>query len=236
MSSSYISSPPKLLHSVWWDSFFYLLPDGLTAQWCYDILETVLPGLLEDVSTAVRQKLWSQNDVAPAHYRGKCEAVFERDISRKVDWTWRTYCMASSVAGSNSGRFLSCRDIWRSTFTQFLAGVSRSRGKISSRCDNGRCQHVMACLTECRAAHYPLPWNGRRPLGTPAVITRHQRLDLVIACAIWRWWLFWKLNVIGHMLYNIFYIFFNKEWHYGELCASFVSLCILIRRDCRYCR
>jgi hypothetical protein len=32
--------------------------------------------------------------------------VVERDISRKVDWTWRADCMASSVAGSNADIFL----------------------------------------------------------------------------------------------------------------------------------
>jgi hypothetical protein len=46
----------------------YLLPDRLTAQQYSDILETVLPGLLEDVPLAVRQSLWFQHDGAPAHY------------------------------------------------------------------------------------------------------------------------------------------------------------------------
>lgn len=40
-----------------------LLPDRLL-----DFLETVLPGLLEDVPTAVRQRLWFQHDGAPTHY------------------------------------------------------------------------------------------------------------------------------------------------------------------------
>jgi hypothetical protein len=35
-----------------------LLPDRLTAQRYRDLLETVLPGLLEDVPLAVRQRLW----------------------------------------------------------------------------------------------------------------------------------------------------------------------------------
>jgi hypothetical protein len=38
-----------------------MLPDKTTAQRC-DFLETVLPGLLEDVPQAVRQKLWFQHD------------------------------------------------------------------------------------------------------------------------------------------------------------------------------
>jgi hypothetical protein len=40
----------------------YLLPDRLTAQRYRDFLETVLPGLLEDVPLAVRQRLWFQHD------------------------------------------------------------------------------------------------------------------------------------------------------------------------------
>jgi hypothetical protein len=36
----------------------YLLPDRPTAQRCREFLETVLPGLLEDVPLAVRQRLW----------------------------------------------------------------------------------------------------------------------------------------------------------------------------------
>jgi hypothetical protein len=40
----------------------YLLPDRLTARRYRDFLETVLPGPLEDVPQAVRQKLWFQHD------------------------------------------------------------------------------------------------------------------------------------------------------------------------------
>jgi hypothetical protein len=36
--------------------------------WAWDFLETVLPTMLEDVSLALRQRLWFQNDGAPAHY------------------------------------------------------------------------------------------------------------------------------------------------------------------------
>jgi hypothetical protein len=45
-----------------------LLPDRLTAQRYCDFLETVLPGLLENVPLAVRQRLWFQHNRAPAHY------------------------------------------------------------------------------------------------------------------------------------------------------------------------
>jgi hypothetical protein len=43
-----------------------LLPDRLTAQY-HDFLETVLPGLLEDVLLAVMQRFWFQHDGASAH-------------------------------------------------------------------------------------------------------------------------------------------------------------------------
>jgi hypothetical protein len=45
----------------------YLLPDRLTAQRYRDFLETVLPGLLEDVPRAVKQRLWFQHDGALAN-------------------------------------------------------------------------------------------------------------------------------------------------------------------------
>jgi hypothetical protein len=45
----------------------HLLPDRLTAQRYRDFLETILLGLLADVSLAVRQRLWFQHDGAPAH-------------------------------------------------------------------------------------------------------------------------------------------------------------------------
>jgi hypothetical protein len=45
-----------------------LLPDTRTTQPYRDFLETVLPGLLEDVSLAVRQRLWLQINGASAQY------------------------------------------------------------------------------------------------------------------------------------------------------------------------
>jgi hypothetical protein len=45
-----------------------LLSERLTAQRYREFLETVLPGLLEDVPLAVRQRLWFQHDGARAHY------------------------------------------------------------------------------------------------------------------------------------------------------------------------
>lgn len=37
---------------------------------------------------------------------GKCPAMVACNICKKVDWTWRADCMASSVAESNSDDFL----------------------------------------------------------------------------------------------------------------------------------
>jgi hypothetical protein len=56
---------------------------------------------------------------------GRCPAVVERDVSGKVDGTWRADCMASSVAGSNSDGFSSCGDTWKSKFTQSFPGLSK---------------------------------------------------------------------------------------------------------------
>jgi hypothetical protein len=47
---------------------------------------------------------------------GRCAAVVERHISRKVNWTSRVYCMASSVAVSN---------IWWNMFMESLPRLSK---------------------------------------------------------------------------------------------------------------
>jgi hypothetical protein len=85
-----------------------LLSDSLTAQWYCDFLDTVLPGLLEGMPLAVRQRLWFQHDSSSMLWE-RCPAMVECNISRKVDWTWRTDCMASLVAGSNSDGFFNVR-------------------------------------------------------------------------------------------------------------------------------
>jgi hypothetical protein len=46
----------------------YLLPYSLSAQRYRDLLETVLPRLLEDVPVAVRRRLCFQHDGAPEQY------------------------------------------------------------------------------------------------------------------------------------------------------------------------
>jgi hypothetical protein len=199
----------------------YLLPDRLIAQRYRDFLETVLPGLLENVPLAVRQRLWFQHDGAPAHYgedvRHWLYATYPvRWIGRggPIAWPPRSPDLTPMdffPVGAPEGASL------RSPFQDYR----RSCGKTSSSCDNGRFLPIKACSRECRAAHCRLPWNGRRPLRTPTVTMRRPRFDHMIACAIWRWRLSWKLNVTGHMLYNIFDLFSNEESHYEELVREF---------------
>jgi hypothetical protein len=165
---------------------------------------------------------------------GRCPAVIERDITRKVDLTWRVDCMASSVAGSNSDGFFPVGTPKGASLRSPSQDYRRSRGKNSSSCDNGQSQHVVkACSREWRAAHCCLPWNGRRPLQTPIVTTRRPWFDHLIACAIWRWRVSWKLNVTGHMLYDIFDLFFNKESHYGDLVREFRFTPYIWQLKCR---
>jgi hypothetical protein len=80
----------------------YLLPDRLTAQRHRDVLESVLPMLLEIsyMPLAVRQRLWFSTTSSNALW-GRYPALAERDLPWMVHWTSRADCMASSIAGSN---------------------------------------------------------------------------------------------------------------------------------------
>jgi hypothetical protein len=84
---------------------------------------------------------------------GKRPAVVERNISRKVDWTWRADFMATPVAGSNSDGFFPVGTPEGASLRSPSQDYRRSRGS----CDNGRCQHVTASSRECRAARCRLP-------------------------------------------------------------------------------
>jgi hypothetical protein len=46
----------------------YLVPEKLSAPRHRDFLQNVLPGLLEVVALAARQRLWFQQDGAPVRY------------------------------------------------------------------------------------------------------------------------------------------------------------------------
>jgi hypothetical protein len=124
---------------------------------------------------------------------------------QKVDWTSRADSMASLVPGSSS------QDNWRSI------------RKTSSSYDNGRCQLVKTCSTECHSAHCRLPWNGRRPFRKRTGTMRRPWFDHLTACAIWRWLLSWKLNVT-----ECFRLIFNKESHYGEPLREFRFACVYV--------
>jgi hypothetical protein len=76
-----------------------LLPDRLAAERYRDCFETVLPRLLEDMSSCDAGCGFSATELQRTV--GRCQAVVEPNISGKVDWTWRADCMASSIAGWN---------------------------------------------------------------------------------------------------------------------------------------
>jgi hypothetical protein len=61
-------------------------------------------GLLEAVPLAEKVVMASELRNSSALW-GRCSAGVKRDLSRKVNWTFRGNCMTSSVAGSNSDRF-----------------------------------------------------------------------------------------------------------------------------------
>jgi hypothetical protein len=131
----------------------YLLPDRLTAQRYRDFLETVLPGLPEDVPLAVRQGLWFHQNGAPAHYG--------EDIRQwlKAIYPGRWIGCGGPIAWPPRSPDLTAMDFFPvgtpegASLRSSSQGYRRSCGKTSSSCDNGRCQHVKACSRECRAAH-----------------------------------------------------------------------------------
>jgi hypothetical protein len=102
----------------------FLLPDGLTAWWYYDFLVTVLPGLLEDVPLAVRERLWFQHSGAPAHYG--------EDVQQwlNVTYSGRWIGCGGPIAWPPGSQDLTlmdflCGDTWRSNFTQPVQGLSK---------------------------------------------------------------------------------------------------------------
>jgi hypothetical protein len=66
----------ELVRPLSWDPIFYLT--GWLLNDIVLFLETVLPGLLKDVSLAVRQRLRFQHDGAPRHYGNMSSS----------GWTW----------------------------------------------------------------------------------------------------------------------------------------------------
>jgi hypothetical protein len=73
---------------------------------------------------AVRQRFVVSARRSSTALSGKCPAVVERDMPRKMDWPCKADCMTFSVAGSYSSGFFSCEDTSKSMFTQSLPGLS----------------------------------------------------------------------------------------------------------------
>lgn len=101
--------------------------------------------------------------------------------------------------------------------------VARLQAAVTSQC-----LHVKACSRECCAVHCCLPWNGRRLLQTPTVNYKVPMVGyfdslhhLTMICILK------TKQDIGHMLYNISNLFFNKDSHYGQPVYEFhFTLCI----------
>jgi hypothetical protein len=181
----------------------YLLSASLSAQWYHDFLKIVLLGL----PLAAKQRSWIQHHVCQwlnATYPG-------RWFGHRGPTAWPPW----SPDLTPMDFFL--RGHLKEHVYVVPLDYQRSHGKTSSSCDNGRCQHVKVCSREYHVVHSRLPWNGWRLLWIPNVTTRRPWFDHLIACTIWQWRGSWKLNITGHMLYNIFDFFFNKESHYGQL-------------------
>jgi hypothetical protein len=158
---------------------------------------------------------------------GRCPAVVERNISRKVDWMSRTCCMASSVTRFNSNGYYPVETPEGARICSPSRGYRRYHAKTLSSCDYDRCKHVEACSRECYSVHCRLPWIGQRPLRTPIISSRCPWFDHLHHLMVG---IFWKLNVIGCILYNTFCLhFLTRTLTMENLWANFVSpvYCIL---------
>jgi hypothetical protein len=182
-------------------------------SWLSDYLE-----LLECVPLAVRQGCFN-HDGGKAHYGEAARQWLNATYPGR--WIGRR----GTIAWPPRSPDLTPMDgfLVRTTAGARLCTPSheyrRSRGKNSGCSDDNRYQHVKACSRERRAAHWRLPWDGRRPLRTPIVTTRCKWFDHLTACVIRRWRVYWKLKVAGHVSY--FQIDLNKESHQGEFEGEF---------------
>jgi hypothetical protein len=132
--------------------------------------------LLEYVHQIERQKLF-QRDGAPVHYG--------EDTRRWLNATHRGRWTGNRmISGSKADGFFSRGAPVGARLCTPSRDCGRSCGTTSSSCDDDRCQHVKACLRECRAAHCRLPRNGWRPLRTRIITTRRSWIDHLIASAI----------------------------------------------------
>ena len=142
--------------------------------------------------------------------------MFQCDIDRKVDWTWRATWMVYLVAGCKSERLLPVGTGEDAHLGAMSQGHWTSHGRTSGSCDNGQCQSIKAYIGEWHEAHCHPTWNGGWPLWTPSVTASYPWFDHLIPCTVWGTLVSWKLNISGHILCDIFNLLFNKESHYGE--------------------
>jgi hypothetical protein len=83
----------------------YLLPDRLTAQRYHDFIESFHWGCSK-MCPWLGCRDYGFSTIELQRTKGKCPAVVERDISRKVNWAWMADCMAYAVVRPNSHGFL----------------------------------------------------------------------------------------------------------------------------------
>jgi hypothetical protein len=186
----------------------YLIPNRLPAQWYHNFLDSLLTGRVENLSAAVRHRLWFQHDGAPVH---DGEGIWQwLNVKYPGRWIRCWGPIVISYCGTPKGAHL-CRP---------YRDYQRSCGMTYSSCDNGWCQHVKECLKECHATHCCLPWNGWRPFQTPIVMMRHPQFDHLIAFAISEWHVSRRLNVTGHMLYTILDLFFFLTLKVWRACGQ----------------
>jgi hypothetical protein len=90
----------------------YLLPFRLPSQWHRDFMETGPWRCAWSHNAEIVVPVWRSSSAL----WGKCPALIERYMSRKVDWASRADYTGSSVAGGNACGFFPYGDIWRSMF------------------------------------------------------------------------------------------------------------------------
>jgi hypothetical protein len=175
----------------------------LTAQRDHDFLETVLPGLLAVVPLAVRHRFWFQHDGAPAH----CGEDARQWLTAACPGRW--IGPRGPIAWLPQSPNLTPMD-----FCLMMQVYAVSHGKTSSgNCDSGRCRrHVKAySMNAVRNATSCLEMGGGL-FRITIVAAKHLWFDYLIACAIRRWRVSWKVNITGHIrvLYNVSYFSENK--------------------------
>jgi hypothetical protein len=85
---------------------------------------------------------------------GKCPAVVQCNISRKVDWMSRVNCIASFDG------FFPVETLEGARFCSPFQNHQRSHDKISSSFVNDGYQYVETYSRECHVAYCCLSWNG----------------------------------------------------------------------------